>query len=299
MIEQSNNMICQEIEKDNSTLYMWNVWNQHQPYTLYAEHKLQGYSWAAHRTTFIIKNLNVQFDAGLSLNTQCENIFITHFHGDHVGTLRFDITNSKIKLFIPETHLEKVKNFLIAHYAMVNVNFTQDMFKFSMIGVKEGYSHELVLGNKKFIMKVYRCNHSIDCFAYGFEEIVRSLKPEFEGLIGKELGNLRKSGKQIEEYKLVPRLIYVGDTSEAVYDNNPDIFKHPIVIAECTFLHGDHIEFAKKTKHTHYSTLKPYIEAHPECKFILYHFSLRYKPNQIKEFFETNVLSNVYPWISN
>lgn len=299
MTEQSDNVICQEIENENSTLYMWNVWNQHQPYTLYAEHNLQGYSWAAHRTTFIVKSLNIQFDAGLSLNTQCENIFITHFHGDHVGSLRFDITNPQIKLFIPEAHLEKVKKFLIGYYTMVDINFTEDMFKFTLIGVKEGHTHELVLGGKKFIMKVYKCDHSIDCFAYGFEEIVRSLKPQFKGLSGKELGNLRKLGEQIEEFKSVPRLIYVGDTSEAVYDTYPFIFNYPIIMAECTFLYEDHIVAAKKTKHTHYSTLKPHIKAHPECKFILYHFSLRYKPKQIKEFFNLNMSQNVYPWISN
>lgn len=299
MTEQSNKIICQETCNENSTLYMWNVWNQHQPYNLYAEHNLQGYSWAAHRTTFIIKSLDLQFDAGLSLTTRCENIFITHFHGDHVGSLRFDITNPRIKLFISETHLEKVKQFLIAQYTMTDVYFTEDMFKFSIIGVKAGDSHELVLGGKKFVMRVYKCDHSVECFAYGFEEIVRSLKPEFKGVSGKELGQLRKEGKSIEEYKPVPRFIYVGDTSELVYENNPDIFKYPIIIAECTFLYDVHIEPAVSTKHTHYSTLRPYIEAHPECKFILYHFSLRYKPKQIKEFFETNALQNVYPWISN
>lgn len=299
MTEQSDNIICQETSNDNSTLYMWNVWNQHLPYNLYAEHNLQGYSWAAHRTTFIIKSLNVQFDAGLSLTTRCENIFITHFHGDHVGSLRFDITNPKIKLFISETHVEKVKKFLIAQYTMTDVYFTEDMFKFSIIGVKEGLTHELMLGSKKFVMTVYKCDHSIDCFAYGFAEIVRSLKDEFKGLSGKELGNLRKSGTIIEEYKSMPRFIYVGDTSETVYENNPIIFEYPIIIAECTFLHVDHLESAKATKHSHYLTLVPYIKMHPECKFILYHFSLRYKPKQIKEFFETNVSQNVYPWISN
>jgi ribonuclease Z len=299
MVNDHYDIICQNVENDNSTLYMWNIWNQHAPYILYAEHKLQGYSWAAHRTTFIIKSLSVQFDAGLSLNTHCENIFITHFHGDHVGTLRFDITNPRIKLFVPETHMKQVKDYLIAYYAMIDTHFSEEMFKFKLIGVKEGDKYDLDLGGKKFIVNVYKCDHSINCFAYGFEEIYKSLKLEFKGLDGKELGKLRKSGIKIEEFKSTPRFIYVGDTSVNIYESNPYIFMYKTIIAECTFLYDDHLEHAKTTKHTHYSLLKPYIEIHPECKFILYHFSLRYKQKQLKQFFNENVLENVYPWICN
>lgn len=296
---ENTELICQSTENENSTLYMWNIWNQHKPYNLYSEHYLQGYSWAAHRTTFIIKSLNVQFDAGVSLTTGCENIFITHFHGDHVGFLRFDITNPKIKLFVGIEYIEKVKNFLIMYHSMIDPFFDPNMFKFQIIGVKEGDQHELCLGGKKFMMKVYKSYHSVECFSYGFEEISKTLKNEFKGLSGKELGILRKNNIQIEELKIIPRFIYVGDTSELIYENTPDIFTYPIIITECTFLDDCHLEQSIKTKHSHYLNLKSYVEKNSQSKFILYHFSLRYKSKYIKQFFDENHFSNVYPWISN
>ena len=59
------------------------------------EYTLKGFSIAALRTNFIIKELNIMLDAGLSVNMIPDYIFITHCHSDHCASLPFHIYNPK------------------------------------------------------------------------------------------------------------------------------------------------------------------------------------------------------------
>ena len=81
-------------------------------------------------------------------------------------------------------------------------------------------------------------------------------------------------------------------------NRNPDLFLYKSIIVECTFLDDDDMIQALRTKHCHWKTLKPIIESHPQNNFILYHFSTRYKPEDIIFFFnkDENRLANVHIW---
>lgn len=67
---------------------------------------------------------------------------------------------------------------------------------------------------------------------------------------------------------------------------------------ECTFIFDEDYENSKEKKHIHWKDLKPFIDIHKDTQFILYHFSQRYKANQIKEFFK-DCPENVIPWVSS
>ena len=138
---------------------------------------------------------------------------------------------------------------------------------------------------------------TVPCLAFGFEDEKKGLKEEYKGLVGRELGALRKKGIAIEDIYYEKTFVYIGDTSERVFEMNPDLFNYKAIIVECTFLHEDDLDNADKTKHCHWLRLRPIIEAHPECMFILYHFSMRYKESEIADFFRENCeLQNVHPW---
>lgn len=70
----------------------------------------------------------------------------------------------------------------------------------------------------------------------------------------------------------IPRYIYIGDTTEKVFELSPEIFNYEAIIVECTFLYDDDLERAAETKHCHWKTLRPIIESHPSNTFVLYHF---------------------------
>jgi hypothetical protein len=55
---------------------------------------------------------------------------------------------------------------------------------------------------------------------------------------------------------------------------------------------------AAATKHTHWTFLRPIVEAHPQVTFVLTHFSPRFSTGQIADFFAAEALPNVVPWLN-
>lgn len=106
-------------------------------------------------------------------------------------------------------------------------------------------------------------------------------------------------------------LSYVpGDTHVDVFAKNPQIFDYPEIIVECTFFHNEKgiQERANRDGHIHWDSLRPsmihsielpidvnderwvrfslvVVLDHPKNRFILIHWSLRYKEQEIYDFF--------------
>ena len=282
---------------------LWDVWHDKSPITISGtQYTLKGFSIAALRTNFFIKELGVMFDAGLSAPYAAEHIFVIHSHTDHIANLPFHLysakPNSKIQIYCPE---QSCKNVDIMLKSMVNINNeTPDIEKsnpyYDLIPVKEGILN-LIIGKKKFKIEIIKCFHTVPCLGYGLIEIRNKLKDEYSGLSSQEIGQLRKSGVEITQEVEYPIICYLGDTSKEVL-KDPRIKKYKNIMIECTFLEKEDMEQADKTCHMHWDYLKEYIETHQENVFILYHFSRRYKKSEIVKFFENIDLKNIIPWIN-
>jgi len=125
----------------------------------------------------------------------------------------------------------------------------------------------------------------------------KKLKKEYYGLTGNQLKQLKSEGTIIENIVETPFLCYLGDTDKNVFDEEKIIAKYPIIMIECTFIF-DETNRADETKHMHWDYLNDFVKDHPDNTFILYHFSQRYKPDEIENFFEKLNIKNVIPWIS-
>ena len=85
---------------------LWKVWDDREPITIPGtQYTLRGFSIAALRTNFFIKELSIMLDGGLSANYSPDHIFITHSHTDHIANLPFHLysakENSKIQIYAP------------------------------------------------------------------------------------------------------------------------------------------------------------------------------------------------------
>eukprot|EP00977_Amphora_coffeiformis_P019632 scaffold7349_cov173-Amphora_coffeaeformis.AAC.113 len=151
----------------------------------------------------------------------------------------------------------------------------------------------------KYTVTALKCHHRVDCLGYSIFRKVRTLKPEYQGLEGREIGKLRRQGVDIHDISTQPFLCHLGDTTHVVFDNHPEILQqHKFIVVECTFFCEKTRKNAEKTMHMHWDDLKPIVEANPKVLFILIHFSLRYSAVETRHFFvNATTAKNVHPML--
>jgi len=127
----------------------------------------------------------------------------------------------------------------------------------------------------------------------------KKLKEEYKGLKGKELGEIRAKGIDLDEVHLHHSFCYLGDTHISIFEKNPEILKFPVVIVECTFLSDDADIIARcdRDGHIYWKALEPIVTGNPNTKFVLIHFSLRYSVEEIVKFFNDLVNRNEAPLV--
>jgi hypothetical protein len=124
--------------------------------------------------------------------------------------------------------------------------------------------------------------------------LILSVAAEYSGLRGDAIGKLRQEGVQVTEEREENLFVFCGDTTTECFVKSPQILKYPVVIVECSFLLEEEAQKAADSKHTLWRDLKPIVEAHPETKFVLIHFSMRYQSQEIRDFFAKQNLKNVH-----
>ena len=162
--------------------------------------------------------------------------------------------------------------------------------KYVIHPVSNGYCVDF---GKLYHVKVIECFHTVPSVGYLFYEKRNKLKEEYKNLNGTELAALKKQNVQVVEQVLIPLFAFLGDTVPIVFEKYPQLFEFPFVITECTFLYG---EQADDKGHTCWNGLQPFIEAHPECTFVLVHWSCSHKNEEIRDFFKKRALPNAIPF---
>lgn len=273
---------------------------------------MTGYSRCAYRTGFYIHGLNIMLDAGPQSFKKPDNIFITHTHGDHIAELPFTMIqeiseeDSKITVYCPEEAKEYVRQYIMQLHntnsltdTSANTDSYYNLAPVSPIRTKK----RVVLNKQSMELETVAADHNIPTVVYGFSLIKDKLNPAFASLSGKEIAQLKKSGTKVTVEVIEKKFSYVLDTSIKILEDSPFLLEYPVVIIECTFLFDDDIETAKTKMHIHWKELKPYVIQNPNVFFILTHFSLRYRDQEIRSFFEnidkTEGIKNVYPWLTD
>jgi len=236
---------------------------------------LSGASEAARHTGFFVPELGICLDAGVPTDNISEHVFISHGHWDHVRNLPCLVRDSptKLNVYIPGVFTDSITNFIqhsLGHelnWNLVSMNYTDC----KMITVINRTTSE------KIVLKIepFKCTHSCPCIGYGFIKL------------------------DLETDTDVPLFCFLGDTDHKVMSNEyAKLIKYQTIIVECTFFEPENKKDAKKDKHMYWDNLIPFIRSHPEIKFILYHFSCRYKPQEIITFFTKCGFSNVVPFVN-
>ena len=315
--KKQNPKLEKEKEKNpDDSIALWKIWTTHPPITLNStSYSLMGYSIAALRTNFYIKELGLMLDAGLSIaKVTINHMLITHCHSDHIATLPFHIysykENEKIKIYIPKGIEKHIKDFIEITYLLSSHTFPEeegikreDLYLYNfyeLIIVEPGMILDINIKKNNFGLEIFKCYHQVPCVGYGIFEKRKKLKEEYVNLKGKEIGELRKKGIEINYEYQFKFLCYLGDTSKDIFNNEQweKITQYKNIVIECTFIKDDDLEQADKTFHIHWKFIEPIIDKYKDNIFILIHFSQRYDNSELIEFFNEKNRNNVIPWIN-
>ncbi len=283
-------------------------WAQNEPLLIpNTPYTLVGYSVAAIRTGFYIPELNIQLDCGIESGFIPDHVFVTHGHSDHsyhIPMVPVELTNAKSTvtriptIYLPEKVKELCRDFIVATHAFSknNPNHKRIHEKYILHGVKPNQCLDIMLKKKPYTIEIISCDHTVPTVGYGFIERRRRLKSEYIGLSGQELSQLKRDGIEITSEVMIPQFCYLGDTTGKVL-KNPMLEKYSVVMIECTYLYPEHAGQAKSNKHIYWKDLESYILDHPEITFVLFHFSQRYSPGDVLEFFQDCKPTNVILWV--
>jgi len=269
---------------------------------------LRGYSKAAEATYLFVPELKISLDMGGIDKTVKSNLFfITHTHSDHAIHLPeaqpafIDLKDPNI-IFAPKQAVKYIHTYMHASQELnsnADLN-SEEVLKqkpFQVIGVSPSETYPI--NHNKHEVAVFFCQHNVTSVGYGFSEVRMKLKDEYKSVPGKEIAALRKQGVEVQERTLVPLFLFLGDTNAEVFTANSEtMFSYPVIILECTFILPNHLNQASNSFHLHWSDIEPFVHKYPNVTFVLIHFSLRYKDDEIQEFFANLKLPNVVPWLT-
>ncbi|MBW3540023.1 MAG: MBL fold metallo-hydrolase [Planctomycetes bacterium] len=245
---------------------------------------IEGYSRAAVQSYWRLPELKLGFDLGGSpwsfMGTQ--TFFITHSHLDHMAALPVYVARRRMMkmdpptVYVPQAVHENVWRMLRAWQRLDRGRMLVDL-----VGVQAG--DEIELG-REHVVTVFDTRHTIASVGYLVWERRKKLKPEYHGLAGEQIRDLRLSGVEVSREIRVPLVCYTGDTAPGTFDDYPPLLEARVLITEMTFFRPEHRkDKIHKYGHTHLDDIIERAERFQNELLVLAHLSTRYDERQVRK----------------
>jgi ribonuclease Z len=245
---------------------------------------IEGYSRAAVQSYWRIPELKLGFDLGGSpwsfMGTQ--TYFVSHAHLDHLAAIPVYVARRRMMkmdpptIYLPEEAVTNVRRMLQSWQRLDRGRMLCDL-----IGVKPGDEIEL---SREHVVTAFATRHTIPSLGYVVWDRRKKLKPEYRGLAGQEIRDLRLSGTEVSQETRFPLVCYTGDTAPAGLDEYPPVYEAQTLITELTFFRPEHRkDKIHKFGHMHLDDILARADKFQNDLIILAHFSTRYHERQVQK----------------
>jgi ribonuclease Z len=248
---------------------------------------IEGYSRAAVQTYWRIPEFKLGFDLGAQpwefMGTPAW--FVSHTHLDHMAALPVYVARRRMMkmdpptIYLPEHAVDMVRQLL-----RTISRLDRGRLPCELVPVKAG--DEIAL-SRELVVTAHPTAHTVPSLGYIVWERRKKLKPEFHDLSGEQIRDIRLSGVEVSEETRIARVAYLGDSRPDGLDDNPDMYRAEVLIAEMTFVAPSHRkDRIHKHGHTHLDDIVQRRDRFENAQIIFAHFSTRYHAGQIREFVE-------------
>ena len=248
---------------------------------------IEGYSRAAVQSYWRLPELNLGFDLGVQpwsfMGT--ETWFVSHAHLDHIAALPVYVARRRMMkmepptIYLPEENVAGVEQLLAAF-----VKLDRGRMPCELVGVSPGQEIDL---SRELVVSVHRPTHTVPSVGFIVWNRRNKLKPEYEGLAGEQIRDLRQAGTEVTREVRTPRVAYLGDSSPKGLDATPEMFRAEVLIAELTFVAPEHRkEKIHKHGHMHLDDWVDRAGMFENELVIAAHLSTRYHPRQVEKMVE-------------
>jgi ribonuclease Z len=263
---------------------------------------IEGYSRAAVQSYWRIQELKLGFDLGGSpwSFTGTQSIFVTHSHLDHLAAIPVFVARRRMMkmepptIYLPEESVENVQRLL-----HVWQRLDRGRMAVELVGMHAGKEIEL---SREHLVTAFATKHTVPSLGYVVWERRRKLKPEYQGLTGDQIRDIRLAGNEVAQEVRMPLVCYVGDSAPAGLDEYPPLYEAQILITEMTFFRPEHRkEKIHKFGHTHLDDIVERADRFHNELIILAHFSTRYHERQVRNAverrFPPSLAERVHLWM--
>jgi ribonuclease Z len=243
---------------------------------------IEGYSRAAVQSYWRLPELKIGFDLGAHpwsfMGTA--TWFVSHCHLDHVAALPVYVARRRMMkmepptIYLPAATVEGVHSLLRACRRL-----DRGRLPCELVGVEPGDEIDL---SREHVVSVFETRHTIPSVGFLVWDRRRKLKPEYQGMPGDQIRDLRLAGEEVTQEVRVPLVCYLGDSAPEGLDAFPPLYDARILITEMTFVAPGHRkERIHKFGHLHLDDLIERAERFQNELIIASHLSTRYHDNQI------------------
>ncbi|HUT28947.1 MAG TPA: MBL fold metallo-hydrolase [Sedimentisphaerales bacterium] len=242
-----------------------------------------GYSVAAEETVVAVPQLDVCFDIGKAPDQiiPINHILLTHGHMDHAAGIAYYLSHRNFcgqspgTILAPENLLGPMKEIIDA-WGRLDGNAIPG----NIVGVKAGDEYQI---KPNLFTRVFPTKHSKGSVGYSVIEKRKKIKPQYAGLSGPKIVELKKQGVQIDYPLELPIVTYLGDTQYVDFSQLKYIAESKILIAECTFYETDHSGRAEAGRHMHINEFAQLMEKLNNEYIIITHTTQRTPMSEIRK----------------
>lgn len=260
---------------------------------------LKGVSRGGIQTSLAVPELGVMFDVGGRMPGQLRfgRVLVSHGHQDHLGGLPILASQrhlsglDPLKAHVPAEIIDPLQR-IFAAWAEIE-DYALDL---ELYGHSPGDRVDIGRGLQAVCL---RSVHRVPSLAWVVERHSKRLKPEYHGVPGAKLAELRRQGVAVTEAHVAPILCVTGDTQIELFDREALVRQSQVLVYEVTSWDQRRtVEQIRRWGHTHVDEIIERAERFEGDALVLVHRSARHSRAQaeriVQERFPASVREKVH-----